>query len=39
MQMSDIDTCAERYAEELASSGAVHTRYPLVRVWTLTATP
>ncbi len=35
----DIDTYAERYAEELASSGAVHTRYPIVRAWTLTATP
>jgi hypothetical protein len=29
-----IETYAERYATQLARSGAVHTRVPMVRAWT-----
>jgi hypothetical protein len=32
----DVDTFGQRYAAELAGSGAVHTLMPMVRAWTRT---
>jgi hypothetical protein len=32
-----IETYAERYATALATTGAVHTRVPMVRAWTCAA--
>lgn len=34
----DVDTFGQRYAAELASSGAVHSLVPMVRAWTQTPT-
>jgi hypothetical protein len=34
----DVDTFGQRYAVELATSGAVHTLVPMVRAWTRTLT-